>query len=178
MDLQANNQIKNWLSQSQTGSETAFHELYDFLRGSSFRFLLARVSSREDAQDILQEAFIDLWRSLKSFQYQSDAQFYAFIFKILRRKLSKYYSRHKLLTPFDEKYLQENYESAPEDFRYLLVHLKNLPDKYRVVVELRYWSQMSFAEISQWLGETENNVKVRHHRAIKKLEDLLTQYEQ
>lgn len=165
--------IKEWLGLIQQGREQVFYNIYSDLQPPLFGFLVARSKSREDAKDLLQDIFIDLWRSLKHFQYRSDKQFYAMVFKIARRKLSRYYQKSKITLEFDEKYYQDNYQEFPEDHRFLFKGLGKLSDKYRIVLELRYWSQLSFREIADRLGDKENNIKVRHHRAIKKMAEIL-----
>lgn len=166
--------IKDQLARSQQGNEEAFYGLYQILHQPLFRFLLSRSKTREDAQDILQELFIDLWRSLKRFSYKSDAHFYAFVYKIARRKLSKHY-QSQTTSELDENKLPELLADFPEDFRYIHKAIGRLPDKYREVIELRYWSQLSHQEIANLLGLSENNVKVIHHRGLGKLQDYINQ---
>lgn len=166
--------IKELLEQCRQGEQEAFYGLYQILHPPLFRFLLARTRMREDAQDILQDLLIDLWRSLARFSYKNEAKFYAFVYKIARRKLSKYY-QSKPTELWQENSGNDNYEFLPEDFGEIRKVLSSLEDKYREVIELRYWSQLSLREIADALGLTENNVKVRHHRALQKMAALLKQ---
>lgn len=165
---------KELLEQCQQGEQEAFYGLYQILHPPLFRFLLARTRIREDAQDILQDLFLDLWRSLAKFNYKNEAQFYGFVYKIARRKLSKYY-QNKPTEELAADNILANYEFFPEDFGEIRKAVNFLEDKYREVIELRYWSQMSFREIATTLGLRENNAKVRHHRALQKMQELLNQ---
>ena len=57
-----------------------------------------------------------------------------------------------------------------------LARLANqLPEKQYLIIKLKYWFDMTNAEIASYVGETENNVRVLHHRALNKLQCLLKQ---
>jgi RNA polymerase sigma-70 factor (ECF subfamily) len=58
------------------------------------------------------------------------------------------------------------------DAKEALGHLKDLPEEYREVLILRYIDSLSTKEISESLGESENIISVRIHRALKKLRIL------
>jgi RNA polymerase sigma-70 factor (ECF subfamily) len=64
-----------------------------------------------------------------------------------------------------------------DDIRVLLQHIHTMSEKYRTVIELRYWSGLTFGEIGKLIGEKETTVKVRHHRALKQLEIMLQKYD-
>jgi len=176
VDLLSNKNIESLILDAKGGDEDAFYELYEHLNKPLFAFVLARTSSREDALDILQDVFIDLWRSFSKFKYSSDKQFYAFVYKISRRKLSKYYNNSVSHDEFDERFVKHNYEIDTEDYRLLKKAIGQLDEKYREVLELRYWADLSFSDIAQILDSQESATKVRHHRAIKKLNEILKKY--
>lgn len=162
------------------GDEHAFHLLYERLNDPLFRYVLSRTKDRDDAIDILQEVFIDLWKAFKTFTYSSDGQFYSFIFVVTKRKLGKHYKTKKITEELDENALEHSYQLDVEkmdDARVLIEAVEQLTEKYRTVVELRYWSGLTFGEIGKLLEDKETTVKVRHHRALKMLETILQKYE-
>ena len=178
MDSQnTDNLIKNLVLASGQGDQDAFHTLYNNLNKRLFAFLLARTVSREDALDLMQDVFVDLWKALPKFSYKSDKQFYAFVFRIARRKIAKYYNFRKQEVEFDEKYIKSSFEIDDVDFHLLDLIRRKLKKGYQDVIYLRYWSGMSFSEIASFLGLKETTAKVRHHRALKKLQILLDKYE-
>lgn len=158
-------------------NDAAFKEIYDLTINRVYSFVLLRIKDKGEAHDICQEIYSSFWKMLPRFEYISDAHFFAYLFKIARRQLIK--ARMKTVGRVD---LEEIYdipaeEPAKEDYRLLLLHLQGLKEKERTVLELRYFEDMKFGEIAAMLGVTENNAKVLHHRALKKLKEKLQIYE-
>ena len=65
----------------------AFEALYEHLVDKVFAYVKYRTFREEDALDLTQEIFIDLYKALPSFKYESTPQFYSFVFVITKRKL-------------------------------------------------------------------------------------------
>ncbi len=169
---QENNQeLKILVEQAQNGNKDAFKEIFDSLSDRFFAYTFSRTSDRDDALDICQESFIDLWKSLKRFKYKSDQSLNGFIFTIIKRKLYHYYkNKQKIISldRLDEKQLVQPTEKQ-NDYGYILQHIDTLTSGHQDIIRLRYWSQMTFNEIAAVLNITESTAKVRHHRAIQKL---------
>lgn len=165
------------VSEARDGSEEAFREIFEFLNDRLFLYTLSHARNREDALDIVQETFVELWGGLSKFSYRSDEEFYGFTFTILKRKLYRYYKKTKHNTAnIEDHEINASYEMEKEDYRHLLKNLGSLAEKYQETLRLRYWSGMTFGEISSILGITESAAKVRHHRAIQKLQANLNDY--
>jgi len=169
MDQQSNQELWKLIKEVQNGNKEAFREIFERLSNKFFAYTFSRTSNRDDALDIVQETFIDLWEALKKFQYRSDESFYGFIFTITKRKLSRYYKSKNKVVLLNEKSINENYEMRQEDHRHLLKHINMLTSKYQDILKLRYWSDMTFGEISSVLNIKETTAKVWHHRALKQL---------
>ena len=172
--------IKNLVILSTKGDETAFHALYERLNNTLFKYIVSRTKDRDDATDLLQDVFIDLWKGLQRFSYKSESQFYGFVFKITKRKLSKHYKTNRKTLELDENTPGQNYEMDVEkidDVRIMTEAINKLREKNRIVIELRYWSELTFSEIGTILNCKETTVKVRHHRALKTLEEIMKEYE-
>ncbi|MCR4306343.1 MAG: RNA polymerase sigma factor [Candidatus Yonathbacteria bacterium] len=163
----------------QDGNEDAFRVIFDRLSARLFAYVLSHTSHRDDALDIVQETFIDVWKGLPTFQYKSDEQFYGFVFVVLKRKIYKRHRSMRDTVSLDEEILHESYEMKTEDYRHLLKHVGKLGESYQDILKLRYWSGMTFTEAAAMLGIKETTAKVWHHRAIKKLQAMLEkeQYE-
>jgi len=171
--------IKNLIILSTQGDENAFHGLYERLNGTLFKYIVSRTGDRDIAIDLLQDVFIDLWRGLQKFTYSSEGQFYGFVFKIIKRKISVYYKKRQITLEIDENNLEQSYERNVEladDLRILTTIVGKLKEKSRVVIELRYWSGLTFREIGIILNCKETTVKVRHHRALKTLQEMMKKY--
>ena len=180
MSLPNKNTLKNLIISSIEGDEQSFHRLYNRLNSPLFKYIISRTKDRDDATDILQEVFVDVWKALQTFTYTSDGQFYGFVFTITKRKLGRHYKTQKITCELDENALEHSYERNVEladDIRVLMEAVGGLKEKYRTVVELRYWSGLTFGEIGKMLARKETTVKVQHHRALKLLENILQEYE-
>ncbi len=172
MDPQENN-LKELIALSKKGDEGAFRAIYNTLSRPLFSFLLARVPSREDAKDILQEIFLDVWNALPRFSYSSEKEFYGFVYTIAKRKISRFYRSRINVVEYSDWYIQDNYEIEVEDYRAIQEAIESLQPSYQELLHLRYWSDLPFKEIASLLQISENAAKVRHHRAIKALIPLL-----
>ena len=114
---------------------------------------------------------------MSRFKYSSDQEFYGFVYRIARRKLAKYYKSNPKIVEFNEEYIKENFEINHQDDWLITKVLPRIKTKYRQVLELRYWSDFSFAQIAKALDLKESTVKVQHHRALKQLNNIMKDYE-
>lgn len=166
------------IRKSGTGNQGSFRELYEFLIDRVFAFVRHRTSNEDDAVDITQEVFIDLYNALSNFEYRSPGQFHGFVFLIAKRKLAKHYRKTKV--EFTERVDVENEDALPgsgeETFETDEMNrlLETLPEQTRDIVVLHHWSQYTFAEIASFMKMKESAVRVRHHRAMQQLSDVLT----
>lgn len=161
---------------SGEASEVAFKELYESLSGRVFSYIIPRVGGREEALDVLQDVFLDLWSARLRFSYVNDASVWGFIFLIARRKLAEHYGKRRRDSEISELPQEDRYDmdiDALGDVHAIELGMKELSEKDRDVLTLRYWSGLSFAEIAEANGKTESTVRVHHHRALAKLETIL-----
>lgn len=162
-------ELQKLVEDAQNGEKEAFKEIFDGTSNRLFAYALSHTQNRDDAMDIVQDTFIDLWKALKKFKYSSDQEFYGFVFLVLKRKLAKYYKSKPKTVELDEQTMGGTYDLEYEDYRYLMKSVGSLSAKYQDVLKLRYWSDMTFAEISSILNVKEATAKVWHHRALQKL---------
>lgn len=167
--------LENLLERAKN-DESAFRELYDDTVDRVFNYVLVRVRNREDAKEVVQEIYLSLFSSLPKFTYQGDPHFYGFLWTVVRRRIFKRRLKRIQELPFEEIYDYASDEGPPEDYRYLFEALKSLQERERLVLELRYFSHYSFAEIALAHNISETNAKVIHHRALAKLKKQLHDY--
>jgi RNA polymerase sigma-70 factor (ECF subfamily) len=147
-----------------------------------------------DAEDMVQETFLNVFRYLKDFRYET--KFKNWIYRIAastcikKRRKSKFAPERELsLEEFIPKDEAEAQTPTPEWALLPLDSLLNaeladminqaiqsLPEKYRLVIVLRDIEGFSTAETAQILGLSASNVKVRLHRARLFLRDKLKGY--
>jgi RNA polymerase sigma-70 factor (ECF subfamily) len=153
---------------TQKDAESA-RVLYEHLVEKVFPFVRYRTNTKDDALDITQEVFIDFFSNIENFSYQSQAQLYAFVFVITRRKLSRYYEKQKSEPiEFDEERNGEVVVTADLQSELRLV-LESLDDRLREIIELHHFGKYTFAEIAVMLNMTETAVRVAHHRVLVEL---------
>lgn len=169
MEKQNSEQLKRLVKEARSGSKEAFGMIFEQLSDEFFAYAVSRTSNRDNALDIVQEAFVDLWKSLKKFKYRSRESFYGFIFTIIKRKIFRYYKSKKNNLPLDGNAANESYETDYQDHRYLFKQINLLKENYQDILRLHYWSDMTFAQIASALNIKETTAKVWHHRALEKL---------
>lgn len=170
VDLQA------LLTDTRAATATQFEAVYAHLVDKIYSYVSYRVATKEQATDLVQDIFVELYTALPSFSYQSDAQFYSFVFTITKRKLAKHYAvQHKeaLVSILDTDQLAST-ESDTETSDAVRRALATLDETSRDIIILHHWSRYTFSEIASLLTMTESAVRVRHHRAVHALSAILT----
>lgn len=144
-----------------------------------FNFAFRMVGTYSDADDVAQDVFVQVYKSLPSARL--DLPFRPWLYVIARNKCLDFLKRKRPL-PFSS--LQDpdstkspidsirDREPLPEELleradlqRLLRDAIAHLPDRYRTVVSMRYAGELTFAEIAQVLSLPENTVKTHFQRA-------------
>jgi RNA polymerase sigma-70 factor (ECF subfamily) len=156
------------VEKAQNGDRRAFTQLYDdYLPRVYAR--VAAVIPREDIEDVTQEVFISIARSIQS--YHGRSSFFTWVNSIIRRRVADYYrKRNRRLTeiPYDEEnpiHTSGKMDSLADEIMLKQVLLA-LPDTKREVILLRLVEGLSFKEIAERTGVQEGAAKVRFYRAI------------
>jgi len=161
------------------GERSCFDELVRRYSGPIYAFILRMVGRPEDADDLTQDVFVQLLRSLPSARPELPLR--PWVYVIARNKCLDHLKRKKALnfsalaTPEGDDLAEERFADAeplPEelaerqDLREILQDaISQLPPRYRTVVALRYSSDLTFAEIGEVLGMPENTAKTHFQRA-------------
>lgn len=165
--------IRTLIEASGHGDKESYRKLYEHMIDRVYAYLKSRTGSKEQATDLAQDVFVELWKALPRFTYHSREQFYAYVFVITKRKLSGFYEMRKRETlPLDEEAVPGTDESLePGNAREDEVSraLQILDEETREIVVLHHWSRYTFGEIASLINMTESAVRVRHHRALKLL---------
>ena len=169
--------LQQSVEQAKAGDETSFESLVCVLEPRIFAYVKSRIRDRDEAIHITQDVFIDMWKSFQSFTYTSDAQLYAFIYTIAKRKMFRVWGRKTHTS------LEEILEIPdPQAFTSVALNddvkkeIKKLDAHARDIITLRHWNEHSFKEIGVIMKMSEGAVRVRHHRALAQLKELLHDY--
>ena len=160
----------------------AFSQLYDRFYSLVFTLAMRMLRARSDAEDLLQEVFVQVWRQAQSYSAQRGSP-EAWIINIARsRAIDKIRSIRRMEKSFvltDDPARAEssdNVESSAADSEARMAMnsaLANLPDTQRKVLELAYFDGLTQTEIANRLAEPLGTVKTRMRSGIQRLRDML-----
>lgn len=160
--------------------EAAFTRIMEKYQEKLYWHVRRIVISHDDADDVIQNTFLKVWKNLDRFR--EDAELFTWLFRIATNEaltLLKKQKRNSLLPWSDyENYLEENLESD-EYFsgdvvaRKLQRALIRLPEKQRLVFNMKYFEEMKYDEMASILGTSVGALKASYHHAVKKIEKYL-----
>jgi RNA polymerase sigma-70 factor (ECF subfamily) len=176
------------------GQTERFQELVRRYEQKLYNFGRRMCRNEADAEDLVQDTFLNVYRFLKDFRYET--KFKNWLYRVAvntslkKQRRSKFAPEPELsLEEFARREEAEPLEQVPEWARMPLDQILNeelletlnqaiwsLPEKYRVVVILRDVEEFSTEETAQILNLSPANVKVRLHRARLYLRDRLKGY--
>jgi len=138
------------------------------------------VVEHEDANDVLQNMFIKVWKGLDNFR--EDSQLYTWLYRIATNESLTFLEqqkRRKAVSLSDSDSGLSNRLKADKNFDgnkvewKLQLAMQQLPEKQRVVFNLRYYDEMPYEEMSRVLETSEGALKASYHHAVKKIEDFI-----
>ncbi len=167
------------IQEIQDGSRAAQQLLFDRLYGRMLVLCCRYVRKREDAEELLLNGFLKIFRHLPAFRYQSDAAFFAWMQKLMVNECLMFLRKQHSFTllaetaaleqPLDEDALDRL--SAAEIMELVL----QLPVGYRTVFNLYELEGYSHAEIAELLGISTGTSKSQLSKARALLQKLITQ---
>ena len=161
------------------GDERSWERLVGLYARRVYALARSRRLSPEMAEEITQSVFVTLASKLSTGQYDERGRFESWLFRVaMNRVRDEARRRTRHATPSDPATFGSlESAAAPErddtEARALREAMDRLSDADREVVELRHHGQMSFKQIAELLGEPMGTLLARHHRALKKLRDLI-----
>lgn len=154
-----------------------FLSLYEKHSDELFRYSFFKTGSREQSLEIVQEVFLKVWVSLQNGTIMDNPK--AFLYAATRNAITDWYRRKKPISlddlheiGFDAPMEEEARNTDRLEAERILEKAAKLEDKYREVIVLRFVNDLSVTEIAELLGEKENNISVRLHRALEKLRKI------
>ncbi len=150
-----------------------YNRTVDLWADRLYRFAVKLCKQDEHlARDFVQEAFLRLWQRHKDVQAPAAR---AYLFTSINRLLIDHWRKHRRMDLYDTVPDQNITEDpAARTSKLLDVALTQLPDIQRIVVLLRDYESLTYAEIGQMTGLSEAQVKVYIYRARRALKNFLT----
>lgn len=179
--------ILNQIRKAKEGHQSAFNFLLDHFWNLVYGFQLKRVKHEYDAEDISIETFAKAFENIETFD-----ESFAFgtwlvaiskniqIDKSRKKNASIYLnttdtSDEQVRKIPDQSPSREDQLITEQNLAELLRFIKQLKPHYQEIINLRYFQEMSYNEISDHLEESLSNVKVRLLRAKKLLAEIITE---
>ncbi|MEP0987658.1 sigma-70 family RNA polymerase sigma factor [Ekhidna sp.] len=167
------------IARCRNEDRSAQFEIYKLYNKAMFNTALRIMGDKDDAEDVLQEAFVSAFQKLDS--YREDASFGAWLKRIVINKSLNQVQRIKkdLMLAEDIKENVSEYEPDNAEPNYTVHQIKSamneLPTGFRTVLSLYLFEGYDHKEISEILGITESTSKSQYKRAKDKLKMIVRQ---
>jgi len=164
----------------QQGNQAALASLYDKYGAALYGAVLRIVQSEEKAEEIVQEAFLKIWKNAASYD-PAKGKFFTWALNIARNtaidyvRSSDFKSRQKT-DAFDFLVYSQNhpFEETATDHIGLREIVGKLDEKYRTVIDLAYFQGYTQSEIEEEMNIPIGTVKTRMRLAIKELRKIFS----
>lgn len=172
--------IQILVGKSRAGDTGAFGKLYDLYMDTIYRFVYFRVGRREDAEDITEQVFINMFTAIKRYT-DKGLPFEAWMYRIARNKIIDFYRSRKMhvnletiaevpdRSPSPEEILLDKYSAE-----IVKEGLKKIPEQYKEIIVLKFIEEKDNEEISTILDKPVSHVRVLQHRALISLRKALS----
>jgi RNA polymerase sigma factor (sigma-70 family) len=162
-------------------SELLFREVMKRFKQKVYWQVRRIVILHDDADDVVQNVFIKLWKNAESFKYNSALSSY--IFRIAYNESITFLKKKRNLVSFDEildidGHLEGSISDGSEMngdqiMQNLMQALLKLPEKQRLVFQYKYFDDLSYKEIAEITGTSEGALKANYHHAIDKIKKFI-----
>ncbi len=170
----------------------AFGRLYDAYYQPVFGFMYSRTGNAELAKDLTSETFFQALKNLHRYRPKKGATFKSWLFAIAVAQIGNYYRQrakmfeltieeapeivgHDDFQPDLAYQMGEDAQELEDKIALLRRSMKQLNQKQHNILTLRFFSKMTIPEIASALNMKEGTVKSHIHRALKKLQTLITE---
>lgn len=138
------------------------------------------VTYHDDADDVLQNTFIKIWKNINSFR--GDSKLYTWLYKIATNESLDHIRRNKKLEVVDSEVENMGYLNAHGDIYFdsdlaeakLHQAIAALPEKQRLVFNLKYFEEMKYEDMAKVTGTSVGALKASYHLAVGKIKESLT----
>ncbi len=186
------------LRSASQGDPAAWRQLVSLYSGRVFALVRSRVSRPDLAEEITQSVFVTIATKLKpdptpsdltdddspklsNGSYTEQGRFESWLFRIAMNRVRdevRRLKRHAVATDPDllndaSDRSRSSQSSAPAELTSLRLAMIQLSDADREIIELRHHAGLSFAQMADVLEEPLGTLLARHHRALRKLKDLI-----
>jgi RNA polymerase sigma factor (sigma-70 family) len=173
-------EILKKFAQENTRDE-AFRLLLNKYQQKVYWHIRRMVISHDDTDDLVQDVFLKVWKSLSNFR--NDSQLYTWLYRIATNESITFLKRKKIRNSVSiddddgknmvKKLAESPYFDGDKAQMKLQKALLTLPEKQRLVFNMKYFDDLKYEDISEILGTSVGALKASFHIAVKKIEQLL-----
>ncbi len=164
-------QFKKWSTEQQINwiVEHYLQDLYWVIRPI--------VKTHEDTDDVLQNVLLKAYKYLPKFRFES--KLYSWLYRISVNEALNYIKKNARMKAIDTQELliqslrSDPYYDGDEMLLQLEQILQSLPDKQQEVFRLKYFSEMTYEQMSELLGTSVGALKASYHLAVKKIKEKI-----
>ncbi|MFP4092495.1 MAG: RNA polymerase sigma factor [Cyclobacteriaceae bacterium] len=159
--------------------EKAFSQLIHKYQQRVYLLVRKMVIDHDDADDVVQEVFIKVWKNLDKFE--GGSRLFTWIYRIATNECLRFLERKKkkrfwisisdASTELASKIDTAPHISGDEVQMKLQRALLRLPDKQRLVFNLKYFEELKYEEMAEITGTSVGALKASYHHAVKKIEE-------
>lgn len=166
---------------TREGKEQAFNILVTTYQEKIYHTVRRLVIIHEDADDIVQNTFIKVWKNID--QFREDSRLYTWVYRIAINEALSFLKSKKIrslffMDSYEVKLAQsltdDNFFHGDEVQRKLQTAILRLPEKQRAVFNMRYFDELSYDEMSEISGTSVGALKASYHIAAKKITEFIT----
>ncbi|MDO9262099.1 MAG: RNA polymerase sigma factor [Flavobacteriaceae bacterium] len=172
------NNLKNPLTQ-----ERAFLELMGLYKERLYWHIRRIVLNHDDADDVLQNTFIKVYRNIDSFKEES--KLYSWIYRIATNESITFINKkakenHLDIADLHEKMANNLYNDPlfeGDEIQLILQKaVATLPQKQQLVFKMKYFEEMKYTEMSEILDTSVGALKASYFHAVKKIEEIISSH--
>lgn len=185
MDGASTDRFRNLIILAKEGDQTAFGLLYEEWYAPLYRFILVRVTSKEIAEDLVQDVFLKVFASLDRFEIRA-AHPLGFLYTTARNTIIDYHKKKKPERLDEETAgeIPDEHVRGPQrdaevawDVGLLGIALRTLTREQQDVIMLRLIEQRPVKEVAEMMNKSEEAVRQMQVRALRSLKVQFLQNE-
>ncbi len=167
--------------QEKKTQEQAFRKLVATYKERLYWHIRRIVLNHDDADDVLQNTFIKVYRNIDGFKGES--ALYSWMYRIATNEaISFLNSAARKYNISSEEWMEKKASQLSADpyFEGDALQLKlqkaiaSLPEKQRIIFNMKYFEELKYEEISEIIGTSVGALKASYHHAVKKIEQYIT----
>jgi RNA polymerase sigma-70 factor (ECF subfamily) len=166
---------------SRETKEVAFKELLQLYKERLYWHIRHIVKSHDDSDDVLQNTFIKVYKSIPNFKGES--KLYSWMYRIATNEAITFINKNsRRLQLSSEDYQNRAINNLKADVYFESDDIKlklqraiaTLPDKQQLVFNMKYFEDIKYKDMAEILETSEGALKASYHIAVKKIEAFLT----